>query len=197
PGLRMRGKILRDWMTNRAGLLEDAIDHQNSWPEMNERARRLLRLLPKHAPSVAEDVARFANRSVPLQPCIRDIWHDHLLFEGNQLTGLIDFGSMGIDHVSCDVARLLGSLVATYAGCWQRGLDAYGQVRGLSEMEVELAQAFDRSGVLIGALNWADWTILKRRVFEEPEAVLDRMDGFLNRLENEAQFSPRGGHLLL
>ncbi len=49
---------------------------------------------------------------VPIQPCIGDIWHDHILFLGDGVSGLVDFGGMRADTVAGDIARLLGSLVA-------------------------------------------------------------------------------------
>jgi Ser/Thr protein kinase RdoA (MazF antagonist) len=163
---------------------------------MRHRAKRLLRLLPKWAPSVAEELAHFGKSSVPLQPCIRDVWHDHLLFQENKVSGLIDFGSMGVDNVSCDIARLLGSLAGGSPVFWQLGLEAYAEIRGLSAVELELVRAFDRSSLLLGALNWVAWTMLDRRIFEKPKAVLQRMDALMDRLETESPFPSEGGLLL-
>ena len=46
---------------------------------------------------------------ISLHPCLGDVWAEHVLFEGNQITGLIDFGGMRYDHPAQDLARLLGS----------------------------------------------------------------------------------------
>jgi Ser/Thr protein kinase RdoA (MazF antagonist) len=196
-GIRKRAKVLREWMAGRGGQLRVAIGRGTASPEMSDRAERLIRLLPQWGPVVAEDLAQFDGCSVPLQPCIRDVWQDHLLFQGGKVSGLIDFGSMGIDNVSCDVARLLGSLAGNSSDLWKAGIAAYTSICRLSEREQGLVQAFDRSGVLLGAFNWASWVLLEGRLFEEPTAVLRRMDALMERLESSPPPPPSGQGLLL
>ncbi len=196
-GIRKRAEVLREWMAGRAGQLREVIGRRNASVEMSDRAERLLRLLPQWGPVVAENLAQFDGCSVPLQPCIRDVWQDHLLFQGEKVSGLIDFGSMGIDNVSCDVARLLGSFAGHSSDLWRTGIEAYASIRGLSERELGLVQAFDRSGVLLGACNWAGWVLLEGRVFEDPKAVLRRMDALMERLESDSPPPPSGRGLLL
>ena len=48
------------------------------------------------------------HRPVPFNLCIGDVWHDHILFEGDAVTGMIDFAAAKVDHVAADLARLLG-----------------------------------------------------------------------------------------
>ena len=43
-----------------------------------------------------------------LQPCLRDARPEHFLFDGDQLSGLVDFGAMAVDSVVGDLARLIG-----------------------------------------------------------------------------------------
>ncbi len=197
PGIRKRGTLLGEWVADRSRRLGDAIARGASWPEMRDRARRVMRLLPTFAPTIAENLAQFNTSLVPLQPCIRDVWHDHLLFRDDKVTGLIDFGSMGVDNVSCDVARLLGSLAGSSADFWRIGIQAYRSVRDLSELELSLVHTFDRSGLLLGALNWAAWTLLDGRTFDEPQAVVQRMDALLERLETESPLLRSRGELML
>src|SRR5207253_1184387 len=33
-------------------------------------------------------------REVPMQPCVCDLWHDHVLFTLDTVTGVIDFGGV-------------------------------------------------------------------------------------------------------
>lgn len=197
PGVRARRELLQAWLSGRVPQLADAVRQGATWPAMEQRVERLLRYFPERAPSVASSLAQFDNCPVPLQPCIRDVWYDHMLFEGDRVSGLIDFGSMGLDNVACDVARLLGSFFRGDRQLWEAGIRGYASIRPLSEAELGLVQAFDNSGVLLGALNWAAWVFLEGRVFEEPEAVLERMNALMARLESDTDSPPRERGLIL
>jgi Ser/Thr protein kinase RdoA (MazF antagonist) len=126
----------------------------------------------------------------PVQPVIRDVWWDHFLFSGDELTGLIDFGAMRTDVVSCDLARLLGSRLdrtPADAELWERALTAYQQVRPLSQGELELIPWLDSSGVLLGSAQWLRWLLLEGRVFSDWELVTERVEHLLGRLETLLQ----------
>jgi homoserine kinase type II len=118
-----------------------------------------------------------------LQPCLRDIWHAHVLFEGDRVTGLVDFGSMRPDNVATDIARLLGSMAVDNHDDWQLGLLAYQGVRRLGENELALVEMFDRTAVLMSGLQWLEWICLEQRDFSDPAAVLARVDECLARLQ--------------
>ena len=90
--------------------LADSITPQ-AFPDLAPLAQEFLALLPKVIPRAIAQLAPLAGAQLPLQPCIRDIWHDHILFTGNRVTGIVDFGALDIDTPATDIARLLGSLV--------------------------------------------------------------------------------------
>jgi Ser/Thr protein kinase RdoA (MazF antagonist) len=119
---------------------------------------------------------------VPLQPCLRDIWHDHVLFQGDRVTGIVDLEAMRIDSVAIDVARLLGSLCPTDPSEYKFGLETYQDGRPLSGDELALVEAFDRSQRLLAGARWVQWVFVDRRTFSDPLAVLKRMDHILERL---------------
>jgi Ser/Thr protein kinase RdoA (MazF antagonist) len=140
-------------------------------------------VLAEHAPRVPPQLAPFESVKVPLQPCLCDVWHDHLLFEGDTLTGLVDFGGVKIDHVSVDLARMLGSLVADDADLWSVGLEAYRGVRDLSAEEEALARGLDTTGTIVGLVNWLLWIYCDRREFDDLPAVARRIKILVNRIE--------------
>jgi Ser/Thr protein kinase RdoA (MazF antagonist) len=120
-------------------------------------ADRAWRLLARHVSRVPRLLMEWREQAVRLQPCLCDVWHDHLLFEGDTLTGLVDYGGMKIDHVGVDLARMLGSLVGNDVEMWSLGLNAYRGVREFSAEEEALARAIDETGTIIGVVNWLLW----------------------------------------
>jgi Ser/Thr protein kinase RdoA (MazF antagonist) len=120
---------------------------------------------------------------VPLQPCLCDVWHDHVLFTGDEVTGFVDPHAARSDSVATDLARLLGSLVGDDRGAWEIGLAAYQTVRPLALAELALVELFDQSAVLLGGMTWLDWHCLEGRTFDDREKVLARLRTILGRLE--------------
>ena len=123
-----------------------------------------------------------ASLTVPLQLCLRDVWRAHVLYEDDEVTGLIDYDALRIDSVAADISRLLGSLAGDEMNLWQAGLVAYAAERPLSEYERNTIIAYDRSAVLLTGLQWLEWIYLDNREFSHPQAVEERVLESLNRL---------------
>src|SRR5262249_26147424 len=146
-------------------------------------AERAWRLVQTRIHDLPQRLAGWTPRRWPLQPCLCDIWHDHVLFEGDGVTGLIDYGSVKVDHVAADLARLLGSLVGDDTEMRAAGLGAYRQVRPLTGDEEELAWFLDETGTLLGAVNWLTWLYCEGRRYEDRHAVAGRLAEIVKRLD--------------
>jgi Ser/Thr protein kinase RdoA (MazF antagonist) len=153
----------------------------------DRRANRLLALARKVIET--SDIIRriHATQELWLQPAIRDIHHDHVLFIGDEVTGLIDFGAMRIDTPLTDIARLVGSLVGDDREARQSAFDAYSEIRPLGQDDRRLIDLLDESGLVIGALNWLIWLYVERRDMGPAEPIIRRLDEILKRLESRAQ----------
>ncbi len=154
-----------------------------AWKEFAQLGSRILEHFLRLAPRIEMQLKIGANAVVPLQPCLRDIWHDHVLFTGNEVTGLIDPHAARSDCVATDLARLLGSLVGDDQAKWNAGLAAYQTVRPLSLPELALVELFDQSTVLLGGMTWLDWVCLEGRTFDDREKVLARLRTIVGRME--------------
>lgn len=124
-------------------------------------------------------------REIPfrLQPCLRDVWHDHLLFDGAAVTGLIDPSACRVENVAADLARLIGSLVEDDRTEWDFALAEYQRHRSLSASELALVTVLDRSGVLLSGWTWLKWLCLDRRTFSDTVAVTRRLTEIVRRME--------------
>jgi homoserine kinase type II len=146
-----------------------------------ERARRVLPHRLQQLPAML--LPYWSRKYARLQPCLCDVWHDHLLFEGDRLTGLVDYAAVKNDHVAVDLARMLGSLVEDDEDSWREGLVAYSRQRPLSEEDETLARVLDVTGTVVGAANWARWLSDPRRTFENRAAAVRRLERLLARIE--------------
>jgi Ser/Thr protein kinase RdoA (MazF antagonist) len=140
-------------------------------------------LLPPLMQNIPRQLAPWLDCRLPIQPCLCDIWHDHVLFLGDEVTGIIDYGSAQLDHVAVDLARMLGSLVGDDSAMIAAGLRAYREVRGVSQADEELMRVLDVTGAVIGAANWLMWLELERRPMENLEAAARRWNTLLTRIE--------------
>ena len=132
--LAERRELLQDLLRGGTQRIATAIV-PSMWPELTGRAKRWLDYVPDLAPNLARQAEYLSHDSRTVQPCIRDVWHDHVLFEGDQVSGIVDFGAMRQDHVAVDVARLVGSLVGDAADERRQAFAAYQTLRPLTADE--------------------------------------------------------------
>jgi Ser/Thr protein kinase RdoA (MazF antagonist) len=118
-----------------------------------------------------------------LQPCLGDVWHDHVLFTGNTVSGLIDYGAARFDTPAVDLARLLGSLAPTDDALYGVGLRSYQAAAQLSAEETRLVHVLDYCGTVLAAASWLLWTYRDRRSFDDRAAVARRLESLVARLE--------------
>ena len=184
PGVLQRCEQLQGLIGGEIDELDLCIRrHHGRWPRLAARGEQLVELVREVASTALVSLEACRAFRVPLQPCLRDVWHDHILFMGEDVSGMIDLGAMRIENVAVDIARLLGSLIADDQVAWKNGLEAYQEVRPLAEAEQIMVHAFDRSTVTLGGILWLQWVFVEGRKFENQRAIETRLDRIITRLQ--------------
>lgn len=130
-----------------------------------------------------EELRDYASRSFVLQPCLVDIGHDHVLFQEDQVSGIVDYATMRLDLPHADLARLLGSLVEDDEAGWDVGLEAYARLRPVPD--VRLIRLLDRTGTQIALTRWERWQAEGRVVSPRARARLERLRQRVARWKQE------------
>jgi homoserine kinase type II len=144
---------------------------------------RALRAVIGRIPQTMPRLANYRLRPVERLFCLGDAWHDHVLFEGDVVSGIVDFGGLKIECASVDLARMLGSFVGDDAQAQFDGLAAYDTIRPLSSLERQLVPLLDQTGVLLGIANWLRWLYHERRQYEDRIVVAQRLGELVQRVE--------------
>lgn len=186
PGVIERRTRLAKLLAGGMAELTAALESRRLPAEIAQLGRRWLTLVPRAAYIVTAELDAAATLTVRQQPCLRDIWSEHVLFAGEEVSGIIDLGAMRAETVATDVARLLGSLEGDNATGWQTGLAAYGSIRPLDDRELRLATAIDRGNVVLSGTLWLQWLAVEGRTFDDVSAIAARIRRGLERLETLA-----------
>jgi len=185
PGLQQRlamihylqqGELQQLWQATRTAEASD----------LRELAFELLEGIGHSLDAVASYLQPIIDVPLPLQWCLRDVRHDHVLFMGDQVSGLLDFGAVAVDSVAGDLARLLGSIVNNHPESWQMGVNAYEAQRPLSHDELRALVGFDQGGLLCSAANWVRWLFVERRSFPQIHALHNQLVWLRDRLQTLA-----------
>jgi homoserine kinase type II len=135
------------------------------------------------APGIHERLLSVRDTLVNVQTVIADIWHDHVFFVDDEVTGFVDFGAMRMDTPACDAARLLGSLVADDANLRQLGLAVWSKESEIEPAALDLVPIFDDSGTLMSGLNWLQWICVEERRFGDLRPVAGRLRSIASRMD--------------
>ena len=180
PALLRRWQAIRD---AEAMLRNGPPPIAPSTDPLDRDIERAWTLLPRLIPRMLGLLAPWKNRPIPVQPCIGDVWHDHVLFEGECVTGIIDFAAAKLDAPAADLARLLGSLIPDEHERTRRALNVYTAIRPLPDRA--LVEVLDVAGIFGAMVNW-----LKRYgTMTSPDRarVAKRFAALVARMEDEAR----------
>jgi homoserine kinase type II len=181
PALMRRWDSLRSWQELVQSGWRPAFSASDPYADV---AEPLWHWLPMGISTVPALLSPWSQRTVATQPCVCDLWHDHVLFTGDTVTGIVDFGSVKIDHPAVDLARLLGSMVEDDDARWSEGFAAYARIRPLSAQDQELVRILDRTGTILAATHWLRWLYLEKRAYAQRDAVLRRLMTLQRRVAN-------------
>ncbi|MBT7257018.1 MAG: phosphotransferase, partial [Planctomycetaceae bacterium] len=122
-------------------------------------------------------------RSTPVLqiPIFGDIWSDHVLFNNDEVSGIVDFGAMKIESPCLDIARLFGSYADFSSEALRRGVSYYGEFRGLNDLDHSLIELYDRAYVILAGVQWLIWIEREQRFFLDNEAVRQRLHRLVRR----------------
>jgi Ser/Thr protein kinase RdoA (MazF antagonist) len=137
-------------------------------------------------------VATLCPDSCMLQPVLRDVWCDHVLFADaahDDVTAIVDLHAAGVDTPATDLARLMGSWDDSSGSerqslpdRWQVAMAAYDRVRPLSRQEAVLIPFLHATGIVLGLDNWFRWILEEHRDFPDARRMLARIDRLLAQL---------------
>jgi Ser/Thr protein kinase RdoA (MazF antagonist) len=184
PALIRRSEKLCNLVLGKSRNLQNAVNRlPPSKPQ--QTAHEALALVQRTAEAELQKSQRWETEPLSMHLCLRDVWHDHILYTDSHVTGIIDFGAMGFDSPAGDVARLLGSMVGDDSAGWRLGLEAYEAVKPLQQNERDAIAFFDSSGVVLSAVNWVHWLFRDSSTLPttiDRGAALDRLERLVARL---------------
>lgn len=113
-----------------------------------------LHTVDQHRQTALKLLEPWLSRKVLQQPCVADLRIEHILFTDRNITGMVDYGGMRIDHPAQDFARLFTSMAEVPLDVRRQALAAYHPVT--QEFEALLG-VLEKCGMLIGIVNWLTW----------------------------------------
>lgn len=143
-----------------------------------------VRLARRAAPAALKIVRESAQLATPLQPCLRDARPEHFLFEGDRMSGLVDFGAMDIESVAADLARLAGEWLPLpdCRSLRTEGIKSYLELQHFTFDQIGIMAAFEAAADVLIAERWIRWQFLEHRLFDERRIVADGIGRGLERL---------------
>jgi homoserine kinase type II len=152
-------------------------------PELDPLLCRAVSVARRFAPQVASALQSWEHRTFAIQPCVRDLRAEHVLFEENRVAGIIDFGAMALDSPAVDLARLLGDYAHANDEIFRAGLTAYRINRGAFDVPDELIRLLAHSGAVCSILGWLVRLLARRDSVFDVGLIRSRLARLIGRVE--------------
>jgi homoserine kinase type II len=139
-------------------------------------------------PRVITTLRTLEATTVPLQMCLRDVRADHVLFEGDDVRGIIDFGAIAVDHPAVDLARLLSDYESWEDCRVSAAMTGYQRVAGVATFSEDGVRRLAGSGVVCSMVGWLVRLLVKQESFADNELLVQRLSQLFRRAEAVARW---------
>jgi hypothetical protein len=172
PGLEQRARgitrALRAEPSSAHRFLHSIASHPSQFAahvlqDLCIRAHRIL-------PTLTNTIDRMSKERVLCFWVLRDVWREHLLFDGGRLTGIIDLGAARIDWPGLDLVRAFGTLMTGSDPRWSIAIVRYLEARPDTSITFASLESVHRASVALSALQWIDWFAEGRFDWTNPES---------------------------
>jgi Ser/Thr protein kinase RdoA (MazF antagonist) len=99
-------------------------------------------------------LAAWHRVAVPLVTCHCDLWRGNMLFLGDRISGVIDFGAMKIDSPATELGRMLGDWVGLAPDAIADGVSRYQAANPPFPVSADLVQVMAETGAVGSLANW-------------------------------------------
>lgn len=178
PAVVERLRRIERWNSGAIDIAERLAEKDET--PFGQLARKIVAHFRRRVDDVQAELETFARNRLPLLPCLRDVHAEHVLYERERVSGLIDPSACRSDTVAVDLARLFGDAIGgdpsvNFDPAWESALDAYDRVGTLTVVERRLVRVLDRSAVLLMGLTWLDRCYFMQRPVAFDTRVLARL----------------------
>jgi len=183
PTIIERLLLVEQWSDTNPQTIRRLIDHKKIPETVKESLRQILtQFLPK-VRMIQSELREMLTCESTLQPSLRDLWSDHVLFTDDRVTGLIDFGACRSENPMIDLSRLLGSYFIRDSDSYRKAINWYDEIRPVSSAERKLFPVFDHSQRILAGLTWIEWLIFEGKQPEDWKSVQERLDQIVPRMQ--------------
>ncbi len=139
-------------------------------------------------PHVIATLRSLEATPVPLQLCLRDVRADHVLFEGEDVRGIIDFGAVAVDHPAVDLARLLSDYESWDDQRVSVVMAGYQRVAGMAAFSAEDVRRLAGTGVVCSMVRWLVRLLVTQEFCADNELLVQRLSQLFRRAEAVARW---------
>ena len=179
PGVSNRLRVLRNW------LAKPIVPETNIGlsPNLNSLLKQAASAVRIAAPSAVQSLEPWESSAFRVQPCVRDLRGEHVLFIGDAVSGIVDFGALAEDHPATDLSRVLGDFASGNEALFEIGLISYRRAGGELIEGDEFVRILARTGTLCSLIMWLIHLCIQRRTYPETSVVETRLDTLIRRIE--------------
>ncbi len=152
-------------------------------PALDPLLRRAVEVAARAAPRAGAELRAWEHREFVLQPCVRDLRGEHVLFSDDTVTGIVDYGAATIDHPAGDLARWLGDIADPDDARFVGGLNAYRTARPAFDAPDDFVRLLAHTGAVCSVLGWLVRLVVRGEPVVDAGAVGSRLARLVERSE--------------